>query len=335
MKPKHPISAVAALSPLMILAACGGSIGPVEGARALAHARSIVGFGPRPAGSPQLRKVEGYIRGELDELGLELRVQAFEAPTEVKAGDIEFRNLWVEIPGDDPNGPILGVGAHYDSKLADGHADPAHNFPFVGALDAAGACGVLLELARVLVAEPRTGPGVWLMWFDGEESLDWDWGDGTRALIGSRHFVRTMDADEARFPNGLARRMKAFVLLDLIGDQNQKIDRDTKSHAKLLEIFKKAADSMGEGDRMYAYESPMTDDHEPFRNYSVKVIDLIDFQFRVPSHQGPGAPEAAKQYTAWWHTREDTVDKLSAGSLEFVGDLVWNAMPLIREEFYK
>lgn len=309
--------------------------GPFDGDRAYRHAAAIVGKGPRPPGSAGLRAVEEYIRAELTALGLEPQVQAFRAPADVKAPDIEFRNVWVEIPGADPAGPILALGAHYDSKIAHGHADPAHNFEFVGALDAAGSCGVLLELARVLVAERRVQTNVWLIWFDGEESLDWEWGDGARALIGSTHFVATMSQDKQRFPKGFSQRLKTFVLLDLLGDKNQKIDRDTMSHAKLLEIFAAAAAEHGAADRMYRWESPMTDDHVPFKNHGVKVIDLIDFRWRVPEHHRGDVPAEARQYTAWWHTPLDTLDNLSADSLDFVGELLWTALPRIETEFYR
>ncbi len=84
------------------------------------------------------------------------------------------------------------IGAHYDTKLAEGHSDAAHNFPFLGAIDGGGGPAVLLELARAL-REQKSPPRVnlWLYWIDAEESLDWVWND-KRALLGSRAFCECL-----------------------------------------------------------------------------------------------------------------------------------------------
>jgi glutaminyl-peptide cyclotransferase len=248
---------------------------------------------------------------------------------------------------------VLLLGCHYDSKLCQGHPDPAHNFPFVAAIDGAGASGVLLELARVLndhQTRARKGegslelitPNIWIVWFDGEECIEWDW-TTEKSLLGSRHFARSMSNDKNLFPDGLAARLRVMVLLDLIGDKNIKIDKDTKSSAQLLEIFAAAAERMGETERMFEYESPMTDDHEPFKDFGVTVIDLIDFRWRAPEEWKMSAEEWQRRgitkpadgtYAAWWHTSEDTLDKMSPDSLAFAGNLVWHALTDIDEKFY-
>ncbi len=314
------------------LSGCSASHGPVSGQRAYDHTAKIVSFGPRPPGSENLRKVEGYIESELKAIDpkLELHRQTFTVPD--RAPGVEFRNLWVQIPGKDPDkGPIVAIAAHYDSKIASGHDDAAHNFPFVGALDAAASCGVLLELAREIDAKHPIDANVWLIWLDGEESFDWDW-NKDRALFGSQHFAATMAADKQLFPDGLGKRMRAFVLLDLLGDPELKIDKDTESHRQLLEIFADTAKQMGVGDVMHRYQSPMTDDHIPFKNFGVKVVDLIDFRFRSKTEHGPNAPAEAKRYTPWWHTADDNLSNVSAASLDIVGNLVWHALPKIQAE---
>jgi hypothetical protein len=319
-----PLGALLALG----LPACSGkSYGPVSGQRAYEHTARIVALGPRPPGSENLRKAAAYIEEQLRAIdpALKLERQRFE-----KFG-MEFENLFVELPGKDPNGPVIAVGAHYDSKITHpGEQD----FAFVGALDAAASCGVLIELARQFRAARPIDQGLWLIWFDGEESLEWDWND-EKALIGSRHFADTMHADEKRFPGGLSRRMKAFVLLDLLGDHELKIDRDLESNPTLLGIFEKTATKMGVRDRLYRYESPMKDDHLPFKEKSVRVVDLIDFAFRPPAHHTAQTPEDGRRYTAWWHTAEDTMDQVSAESLDLVGNLVWHALPAIAAEIYR
>ncbi len=318
------------------LFSCNGSSGPFEGDRAYAHTAQIVGFGPRPAGSEALRKTADYIGEQLRTLGLTPREQTWEQEVTAygKTRKLQLRNVWTEIPGKDPKGPVLLIGAHYDSKICTGHPDPAHNFEFVGANDAAGSCGILLELARVLQTRDNT-PNIWLLWIDGEESQEFVW-KGDTALLGSTHFVRTMSKDKNYFPNGFSERLKVMVLLDLLGDPNLKIDKDSKSDETLLEIFGKAAEQMGAEDKMFQYLSPMEDDHIPFKNFGVAPIDLIDFRWRYANDQarsGETAP-AEGTYTAWWHTEQDNLSNVSADSLGFVGNLVWHALPEIEKAFY-
>ena len=297
---------------------CGDPAGPVKGELALKHAREILAFGPRPPGSPAIRNVAEYIGQRIRSLGLEPKTDRWTDPAE----KIEFENVWVEIPGRGPaDGPVLLLAAHYDSKLCQGHTDdPAHNFEFVGALDSAGACGLLLELARVL-KKRENAPNIWIAWFDGEESIPFVWDpepEKTRALFGSK-----------RFAEKHAARIKAMVLFDLIGAADMKIDRDLKSNPDLLQIFAKAAETLGESDRVFRFESPMTDDHIPFQDRSVKVIDLIDYTHRDPNHP------KHDDYAQWWHSPADTADKLSADSLALAGNLLWVALPAIEAKFFK
>ena len=273
------------LAPLLWLPACGGPSGPVDGGKARAHLEKLVGFGPRPFGSDALGKTADYITGELTKLGLQPKRHEVMHEKEKKL----IRNLYVQIDGDDPqNGPILIVGAHYDTKLAEGHADPKCNFPFLGAIDGGGAPAVLLELARVLkLPAHKRKVNVWLYWIDAEESLDWTWND-ERALLGSKAFC-AMLAETKVLP-----RCKAFVLLDLIGSKNFKVDNDGNSDMRLQEKFRAAAKAIGEEDRMFNYPTRaeidqikmqlrqrrqpenwgITDDHKVFHNFGVASVLL-------------------------------------------------------------
>ena len=143
-----PTLAIAALS----LAQCGGPRGPIDGDKAMAHVRTMVGFGPRPFGSAALAKTTDYIEGELKKLGLSPQRHEVLLEKEKKT----IRNLWVQIDGEDAKaGPVLMLGAHYDTKLAEGHADAAHNFTFLGAIDGGGeGPGVGQGGAPWLVAPP-------------------------------------------------------------------------------------------------------------------------------------------------------------------------------------
>jgi Zn-dependent M28 family amino/carboxypeptidase len=323
---------------------CDGTDGPIDGQRAYAHAREIVSYGPRPPGSPALAKAGDYLVRQIRDLGLTPQEQTWQQSVEVygKPVTLALRNVWTEVPGKDPeNGPIVLLAAHYDSKLMQGHPDPAHNFEFVGALDGGATSGILLELARALHErkgkEGALAANVWIAWFDAEESLEYDWVN-EKSLLGSRHFATTMAADKKRFPSGLSARLRVMVLLDLLGDHNWKIDRDTRSNAELADIFQAAAADLGLADRVFRYESPMYDDHVPFKDLGVSVIDLIDFRWRPPSEQAISAEQwkqrgvdapAKGTYRAWWHTPDDKLDNVSADALAEVGNLVWHALPAI------
>lgn len=331
----RPGTTAALLALLGGLAACGKDLGPFDGARAKDLTGRIVAIGPRQPGTANLRKVAELLAAELKAVSPELELQRQSFVDPALGNGIEYQNLWVEIPGKQrvAGGPIVALAAHYDSKITHpGEQD----FTFVGALDAAAACATLVELARHLTGERRLDHDVWLIFFDGEESIDWDWND-EKALIGSRHFARTMNADKERFPNGLAARMKAFVLLDLLGDHEFKIDRDTESNSALLEIFAKAAERLGVREQLYHFESPMKDDHIPFKQQGVRVIDLIDFRFRPPAEHDPKVRdyEFGKRYFPFWHTKDDDMARVSADSLGIVGNLVLEALPVIEKELVK
>ncbi len=327
--------------PFLLLTSCGSDpLGPVSGEKAREHAAAICAFGPRPPGTDALRKTADYIEAQLKAISptLELERQTF-AREDLLPG-VEFQNLICRIPGkaahgEDDKPPFLAVGAHYDSKIThEGEQD----FEFLGALDSAASCGVLIELARELHANKPLDTDVWLIWFDGEESIPWEW-DHDKSLIGSTHMAETWDGTSDQrhpdFPRGLAPRMRALILLDLLGDPELKIDRDTASNSTLLQIFKDTGVEMGEGERMFRWESPMTDDHIPFKNRGVRTVDLIDFAYRAEVQHNANTPEAAKKYTPWWHTANDTMQHVSADSLHIVGNLVWHALPKIEAEFCK
>ena len=330
---------------LLSLGACGGGGGgPIDGQRAYEHVRAMVALGPRPAGSEALAKNAAYLQDQLRSYGLEPQEQVWEQKIERydEKRTLTLRNVWVEVPGADPSGgPIVVIGAHYDTKHTDEHPQAEQNFPFVGAIDGAGGSAVLLELARALKGR-QNHANYWLVWFDGEESPEFEWNQ-EMSLLGSKHFVATMKADKTRFPEGLTSRMKAMVLLDLIGSKGIKIDRDHKSFRKLSELFGRAAERMGESDRMFRYVSQMTDDHQSFIDAGVPSIDLIDFRWRTAQEWAVPAERWRKErgeekpaegtYAAWWHTPQDDLSQVSAESLAFAGNLVWNALPEIEQKF--
>lgn len=348
IRPTRPLpislALVAAAGLLTGLTACGGGGGaktPFKGSTAFDHVKTMVGFGPRPAGSAAQKKQAAWLMNELRTIGLEPVEQTFTKDWngrehKLDGETIEFRNVHVIVPGSDPeNGAYIVLGAHYDTKLTHGHDTPEHNFEFKGAIDGAGASAVMLELARVtkarnekLLAEGGLDyklPNLWFVWFDGEESIAYDW-DDERALFGSNHFVRELSKANK------VGRVGAMVLADLIGDKDIKIDRDGNSNKALQDTFKSAAEQIGQKQRMYTYQSEFTDDHLPFQRAGIPSVLLIDFAWRIPAqHEGGQVPDAAKDLQAWWHTPHDTIDKMAPSSLQFVGDLIYTALPEIEK----
>lgn len=326
MPSRHAPLRLALAAAAMLTAACGGSSGPVDGGKAYGHLQAFVGFGPRPFGSDALGKTADYIGGELQKLGVAMKRHEVVHDKEKKT----IRNLYAQIDGEDPqNGPILLIGAHYDTKVAEGHADAKCNFPFVGAIDGGGGPAVLIEVARALKARPQPPKcNVWLYWIDAEESIDWTWND-ERALLGSKAFCAMLSKEK------LLSRVKAFVLIDLVGSKDWKIDRDGNSDTKLLDVFGAAAKAMGEDKRMYEFPSPADiqayrsrginwgtkDDHEVFKNYGVPSVLLIDFARRMPAEQKD------PRFEQWWHTADDDLGAVDADALAFTGNLVLKALP--------
>jgi len=289
--------AAAAIVVVASLAAClqaAGAADPpaFDGGRALEHLRAIVGFGPRPPGSAAAGETRRYITAQMAALGVQVSEQAFEARTPL--GPVKMANVRATIPGARPERIILA--GHYDTKLF-------RPFRFVGANDAGSSTAFLIEMARVLRA--RKNPlTIELLFLDGEEALvDWYLGDDNR--YGSRHYVK-----EAKRTGDLA-RVKAMILVDMIGDRDLVIKRETTSTAWLTDIVWSTARALGHGATFVAESFAVEDDHVPFLDAGIPAIDIIDLDYPP------------------WHTAEDTLDKVSARSMEVVGQVLTAALPKI------
>lgn len=265
--------------------------------RAFADLEAQVAIGPRPAGSPGARRTARLIASRLRDAGVAgVRVQR------------PWRNVVGEIPGRG-RGAVV-VGAHYDTKDDAGAG-------FEGANDGASGVAVVLELARVLAARaPLAGPAIHLALFDAEEARGERpfTADGTR---GSRQYVEYA----AGGVEGSPRRaeIEAMVLFDMVGDCDLQVPREALSDPALYSAFAAAArDVNGDGSaRPFEGEAPgVLDDHVPFRDAGIPALNVIDFTY------GPGPSPGA-----WWHTPEDTLDKVCAASLDAVGEAALVALP--------
>ena len=242
----------------------------------------LVSLGPRPAGSPAQQKQQEVIVGELRSLDLEVLEHDFVAQT--PKGSVPMMNIIAKLPG--AGNRVVVVSGHYDTF----HRPGLH---FVGANDGGSSAGFLLALARLLAARPLKD-NVWLVFFDGEESfVSWRNNDHT---YGSRRLASKWSSD------GTASRIKALLNIDMIGDQNLQLTPEQHSTRWLTELVAATASKLGYGS-IFALRRPayIEDDHVPFLEAGIDAADLIDFDY------GPS--------NSYWHTEEDTVDKLSAKSL--------------------
>lgn len=296
---RGPAVFLCAVAALFLLAACrarpaaGPSARPAAethelGRAAFDRAAAFVALGPKRAGTDETRRAAEWIASALRESGLAAGIDGFSDAT--PGGETTFRNVVCTVPaagaarGKKP--PIVILGAHYDTKSG------IENF--VGANDSASGVGALLALAPVLAAaglpfETR------LLFFDGEESLEhYAENDG---LHGSRHAAAALSAEEAG-------RTVAMILLDMVGDRDLRIDLERKTDKGLARRILRAAEKEGVRDRFAVARGDfgLIDDHVPFRARGIPCADLIDFVY------GEGR-------TVFWHTAEDTLDKISAESL--------------------
>ena len=216
-------------------------------------------------------------------------------------------NVIAELPGTKKEVVILAT--HYDTKRTSSDARvPRNPEPeFIGANDGGSSTGAVLELARVL-APTKPEYTLWFVFFDGEEAfIDWNERNGTDNTYGSRHMVSRLSRE------GNLSNVKTLILLDMVGDSNLDFMRDLQSTQWLVDIIWSAARRVGHGSHFLGNDSAYEDDHVPFVRAGIPAVDLIDFNF------GPN--------NEYWHTKEDTLDKISADSLKVTGDVVIAALP--------
>jgi len=294
-RPGHPRRwaiaglAVALLVGLLVLGVWLIRMGPASprlfsGNRAYADVLAQMAFGPRVAGTEADTRAGDYIYNQLQQAGWTPEFQAFQYRNTPIRNVIGRANVGKE--------PIIIVGAHYDSRRR-ADQDPQHpNDPVPGANDGASGVAVLLELARVLDLK-QTPNEVWLAFFDAED--DGDLGDGWDWLVGSGYMAAHLTVQP-----------HAMILLDMVGDADQQFYYEQTSNPALMQQIWTTAASLGYG--QYFIQTPrwsMLDDHTPFLTRGIPAVDVIDFDY------GPN--------NGFWHTTQDTADKVSAASLEHVG----------------
>ena len=271
-----------------------------DGAKAMQYTREFVSIGPRWPTSPGHTQAEAFLRARLQHDQLE--EDAFISNTPI--GPVNLRNFIVRFPGKKDG--VIVLATHYETNY------PLRNIGFVGANDGGATTGLLLALAdhfRAEVARNKAldGYSVWLVFFDGEEAFQtWSQSDST---YGSRHLAAKWGG------NGTLKRIKAFLLTDMIGDKDLDIQRESNSTGWLIAMVRAAAHKYGYDKYFFQRDEAVEDDHLPFVNRGVPSIDIIDLDY------GPG--------NSYHHTAQDTLDKVSPKSLTIDGDVILETIRLI------
>ena len=270
-----------------------------SGELALGHVADQMAHGPRPTGSSALVKSGDEIQDKL--LALGWNVEQDLHTLDLGSTQIPVRNL-VARSGE---GPTVILGAHYDTRIwADQDPDPAlreENVP--GANDGGSGAAVLLELARVISDHYVAKAEIRLVFFDAEDNGNIEpWSQRPESLqggwiIGSSLYAENLDLE--------SEDIQFMVLVDLVGDMNQRFLQEAFSRSSapdlVEEIWSNAA-SLGFEDVFLPQSGgAILDDHRPFINRGIPAVDIIDLDY------------------PFWHTTQDTLDKVSAESLERVG----------------
>jgi hypothetical protein len=256
-----------------------------SGEKALAHVQRLVDLGPRPPGSDALEKSRDYIDNQLRLAGWQVTRQAFTDDT--PRGKVRFVNLIARFPGQAKTAPSFLLCSHYDTKTFDA-------IRFVGANDSGSSTGLLLELARVLGQHPNLAAKIELVFFDGEEAYEKF--SETDGLYGSRYFAKQLG-------RGGPKQFRGGLLFDMVGDRSLDVTLPADSPAEMARDIFASAEALKLRSYFTYLDRELIDDHTPLNAIGVPTLDVIDFDF------------------AWWHTADDTIDKLSAQSLQIVGSV--------------
>jgi Zn-dependent M28 family amino/carboxypeptidase len=264
-----------------------------------------VKFGPRPLGGANHKKVEDYLASRLK--GDPVEDDNFTADT--PEGKFPVHNIIAKFPGKKDG--IIVVASHYDTNY------PLRRTSYVGANDGGSSSALLLEIANQLRGRPRDGYSVWLVWDDAEEAMKPDGSGGLPqempfdddSLYGVTHLAEKWQGD------GTLKKMKAFLLADMIGDADLNIDRDLNSTPWLENVVGEAAKRLGYQSHFFGHNNQVGDDHIPFMKRGVACADLIDFTYGYNN--------------VFWHTPQDTVDKLSPQSLQIVGGVILETIRIL------
>jgi Zn-dependent M28 family amino/carboxypeptidase len=274
-----------------------------DGAKALEYASQFVAIGPRWPTGPGHVKAEEFLRSHFQRAHDQLEEDTFTADTPI--GPVALSNFIVRFPGKKDG--VIVLATHYETNYW------LRNINFVGANDGGSTTGLLMAIGDRLREQTAGGRkldgySVWLVFDDGEESIQPTWTDSD-STYGTRHLAAKWGRD------GTLGKIKAFILADMIGDKDLDIQRESQSTDWLVDLVRKAAKKFGYDRYFFQTEETVSDDHLPFVRRGVPSIDVIDLDY------GPN--------NSYHHTAQDTMDKISAKSLTIDGDVFLETIRLI------
>jgi glutaminyl-peptide cyclotransferase len=265
-----------------------GKAPKINAARAMQYTKEVTAFGARYLGSESHKKLENYILSHLK--GDDVESDSFTADT--VEGKFPVRNIIAKFPGTKDG--IIVVAGHYDTNY------PLRNTGYVGANDGGSSTAILLEIANQLRGKKRDGYSVWLVWTDAEEAMK-TW-TATDSLYGTKHLAERWKND------GTAKKIKALMVADMIGDADLNIEEEGYSTPWLRELIFQAATQLGYQSHFFGRKIEVDDDHLPFLKIGIPSADLIDLDYGYED--------------VFHHTPQDTLDKLSPKSLQITGDVI-------------
>ncbi|HLJ41650.1 MAG TPA: M28 family peptidase [Candidatus Acidoferrales bacterium] len=272
--------------------------GGFDGQRAYDYTAKLVSFGPRPSGSDAIKKTQDYISGELRADGCQTDDDNFNAQTPV--GNIAMKNIVAKVPGNGKD--VILLLTHYDTKRLDN---------FVGAEDGGSSTGLMLEMARLLCGKKQP-VAIWMAFLDGEEAVNPQWGDDDHTY-GSRQMAANLEL------TGQSKNVKAVILLDMIGQKGLRIPKESTSTTWLTDLIWSTAAKLGYQNVFVSESGPVDDDHDPFLAKGISSVDIIDLNDYI--NEG------------YWHTPQDTMDKISPKSLAIVGHVVLASVDELEKKF--
>lgn len=250
-----------------------------DGEQALRHIEKQVSFGYRIPGTKASMETSDYIKKILEQNGWEILFQDFSYK------NVPIRNI---IAIQNKEVPDIIIGAHYDTRQISDQETEVNKkrVPVIGANDGASGTAVLMELSRHL---RNSNKNIWLVFFDAEDQgriSDWPWS------VGAEYFAANLDS----YP-------KAVIIVDMIGDKELRIFKESNSDPELTaQIWEKAVELGFKDYFINSQKYTLLDDHTPFINRGIPACLIIDFDY------------------PHWHTNEDSIDKVSCISLSIVGN---------------
>jgi len=282
----------------------------ISGAEVLRLTQEYVHVAPkRYVGSPGHAAAENFIKAHFQPEAAKGNFVTDEFYARTPNGMVTMRNLIAKFPGKKDG--IIVLASHYETNY------PLKDINFVGANDGACTTALLIAIGQYLREHPPQGYAVWLLFDDGEEAIGDNGMTGTDQLYGVRHIAAKWSAD------GTLGKIKAFIVADMIGWKSMNIDKETNSTPWLLDLLAQAGKDTGHSNYLFKHSGPIDDDHLPFKQRGVPVLDVIAYEY--------GPYDEKRGDYAYHHTAQDTMDKLSAESLQVSADLFLDLLRLINQ----